>query len=199
MSSTRRHNMVNVGPVTAEIVSGVLGTPANLNGFRVVASLLQPRRWMEVNQTLHDVWPSPRVVHHIYTFSGLLPGAKFTLFPNLAFSYTGIRALGVSQTLWRNRGGQRGGSCSRAQQVRGRKTAWPKMFFELWKFTLKGVILPQTAIFGCFNSSPCHRPTGQGVRLSTDLSLPSVRGRANSVPILNRLLERLNRFGCKRP
>ena len=44
MSSTRRHNMVNVGPVTAEIVSGVLGTPANLNGFRVVASLLQPRR-----------------------------------------------------------------------------------------------------------------------------------------------------------
>jgi len=57
---------------------------------------------MEVNQTLHDVWPSPRVVHHIYTFSGLLPGAKFTLFPNLAFSYTGIRALGVSQTLWRS-------------------------------------------------------------------------------------------------
>ena len=29
---------------------------------------------------------------------------------------------------WRNRGGAEGGSCPRAQQLRGRKIAWPKYF-----------------------------------------------------------------------
>jgi len=33
-------NMVNFGPLTAEIGSGVWGTPANFNGFRVLAALL---------------------------------------------------------------------------------------------------------------------------------------------------------------
>jgi len=40
MSSTRPHNMVNFGPLAAEIVSLVWGTPANFNGFRVLAALL---------------------------------------------------------------------------------------------------------------------------------------------------------------
>ena len=57
ISSTRPHNMVNI--LTAEICSGVLGTPANFNGFRVLASILHRRRSTEVNQTLHDIWPSP--------------------------------------------------------------------------------------------------------------------------------------------
>jgi len=61
------------------------------------------------------------------------------------------------------------------------------------------VTLPQTAIFGCFNSSPCHMPTGQGIRFSTYLSLPSITGRANGVPILKRLFVRLNRFVCRSP
>ena len=34
------HNMVNFGPLAAEIVSLVWGTPANFNGFRVLAALL---------------------------------------------------------------------------------------------------------------------------------------------------------------
>jgi len=33
-------NMVNFGPLTAEIRSGVWGTQANFNGFRVLAALL---------------------------------------------------------------------------------------------------------------------------------------------------------------
>jgi len=33
--------MVNFGLLTAEIGSGVWGTPANFNGFRVLAALLQ--------------------------------------------------------------------------------------------------------------------------------------------------------------
>ena len=34
------HNMVNFGLLAAEIVSGVWGTPATFNGFRVLAALL---------------------------------------------------------------------------------------------------------------------------------------------------------------
>jgi len=40
MSSTRPHNMVNVGPLTAEIGSTIWGTPADFNGFLVLAALL---------------------------------------------------------------------------------------------------------------------------------------------------------------
>jgi len=68
ISSTCSHSMVNVDPLTAEIGLPVWGTPANFNGFRVLTSLLQRRRSMEVNQNVHDVWPSPGLVH--YTFFG---------------------------------------------------------------------------------------------------------------------------------
>jgi len=40
MSSTCPHNMVNFGPVMAEIGSTIWGTPANFNWFRVLAALL---------------------------------------------------------------------------------------------------------------------------------------------------------------
>jgi len=39
ISSTGGHNMVNFGPLKAEIGWRVWGSPANLNGFRVLASL----------------------------------------------------------------------------------------------------------------------------------------------------------------
>jgi len=71
ISSTRPHNMVNFGALTAEIGSGVCGTPANFNGFRVLASLLHQRRSAEKNETLQDVWPSPGLVHYIYIFGAL--------------------------------------------------------------------------------------------------------------------------------
>jgi len=54
-SSTCPHNILSFGPLTAEIGSGVSGTSANFNGFRVLASLLQRRHSVEANQTLHDV------------------------------------------------------------------------------------------------------------------------------------------------
>jgi len=78
---THAHNMVNVGPLTAEIGWRVLGTPAKISGFGLLPSLL------------HDVWPSSGR-YTIYTFSGALAPAefcqvqKFTLRPCLAFSYT---------------------------------------------------------------------------------------------------------------
>ena len=40
ISLTRPYNIVNFGPLATEIVSLVWGTPANFNGFRVLAALL---------------------------------------------------------------------------------------------------------------------------------------------------------------
>jgi len=67
ISFTCPHNIVNFSPLVAEIVSLVWGTSANFSGFRVLASLLQRRRSTEANQTLHNVWPLPRLVDCIYT------------------------------------------------------------------------------------------------------------------------------------
>ena len=43
--------MVNFGPLAAEIVSLVWGTPANFNGFRVLAALLHDTLVVGVSQT----------------------------------------------------------------------------------------------------------------------------------------------------
>jgi len=50
--STCRHNMVNVGPLTAEIGSGVYGTPENFIGFLVFAALLHSIIVVDVSRTL---------------------------------------------------------------------------------------------------------------------------------------------------
>jgi len=52
MSSTFPHNMVNFGPLPAEIGLPVWGTPANFNGFRVLAALLHGSQLVSVSQTL---------------------------------------------------------------------------------------------------------------------------------------------------
>jgi len=98
--------MANFGPLTAEIGLGVWGTPANFNGFRVFASLLQRYRSPEANQTLHDVWPSRALVHYIFIFRGsclLMEFCQFTLCPSLAFCDSGSvtarhSSSGISRT-----------------------------------------------------------------------------------------------------
>jgi len=91
---------------------GVSGTPANFNGFRVLASLLQRRRSTEENQTLHDVWPSHGLVHYIYIFGGSCPVTEFCQEQNslcvqvlrspiLAALLHGTRSVGGSETLRR--------------------------------------------------------------------------------------------------
>ena len=47
--STRPDNMVNFGRLTAEIGSGVCGTPTNFNGFCVLAALLHGSYWRQPN------------------------------------------------------------------------------------------------------------------------------------------------------
>jgi len=51
ISSTCPNNMVNFGPLATEIVSLVWGTPANFNGFRVLAALLHGTLAVGVSQT----------------------------------------------------------------------------------------------------------------------------------------------------
>jgi len=45
-------NMVNFGPLAAEIGLPVWGTPANFNGFRILAALLHGSQVVGVSQTL---------------------------------------------------------------------------------------------------------------------------------------------------
>jgi len=52
ISSTCPHNMVNFGPLAAEISPVVWSTPANFNGFRVLAALLHGTVVVGVSQTL---------------------------------------------------------------------------------------------------------------------------------------------------
>ena len=108
---TSSHNMVNFS-IAAEIGSLVWGTPANFSGFLVLASLglLQRRRSTEANQTLHDVWLFPRLVHYIFLFGGSGPVTEFCQVqsslciqvlhsPILAALLHGAQVVGISQTL----------------------------------------------------------------------------------------------------
>jgi len=71
------HNMVNFGPLAAEIGAVVWATWATYNGLRVLAELLQQRRSTEANQPLHNVWPSPGLVHYIFVFGGSCPVTEY--------------------------------------------------------------------------------------------------------------------------
>jgi len=52
ISSRCPHNMVNFGPLAAEIGPVVWGIPANFNGFLVLAALLHGTPAVGVSQTL---------------------------------------------------------------------------------------------------------------------------------------------------
>ena len=77
ISSTCPHNVVNFSPLAAEICWRVWGTPANFNRFCVLASLLQWCPSTEVNQTSHNLWLSPGLVHYIYIIQGTCPVTEF--------------------------------------------------------------------------------------------------------------------------
>jgi len=52
ISSRCPHNIVNFGLPAAEINPVVLGTPANFNGFRILAALLHGSQVVSASQTL---------------------------------------------------------------------------------------------------------------------------------------------------
>jgi len=55
----------------------VCSTPAYFKGYRFLASLLQQRCSTEVNQTLHDAWPSPARYTIYKVFGGSCPLTNF--------------------------------------------------------------------------------------------------------------------------
>jgi len=70
-------------------------------------ALLHRRRSTKVNQTLHDAWPSPGLVHYMYIFQGSCPLTEFCQvqnslcvqvlhFPILAALLHGTQAVGVT-------------------------------------------------------------------------------------------------------
>jgi len=98
--------MVNFGPLAAEILSLVWGTPANFNDFRVLASLLQRRRSTEANQTLHGVWPLPRLVDYVYIFGGCCPVTEFCQVQNSLWVFQVLRCPIGSVTARRSSSGR---------------------------------------------------------------------------------------------
>ena len=74
--------MANFGPVTAEICLGVWGTPANFNGFAVLATLLHGALVVGVSQTAalnrgYHLYspgqPSRWALAHVLVFAVLVP------------------------------------------------------------------------------------------------------------------------------
>jgi len=69
ISSTCPHNMVNFSPLAAEIRWRVWGTPANFNGFRVLAALLHGILVVGISQTLRRWTESATYIrqggHHV--------------------------------------------------------------------------------------------------------------------------------------
>jgi len=84
--------MVNFSLLAAEIVSLVWGTPANFNGFRVLALVLQQRRATEANQTFHNVWPLFGLVGYIYIFGGCCSVTGFCQVQNSLFVLQVLRS-----------------------------------------------------------------------------------------------------------
>jgi len=82
ISSTCPHNMVNFGPLAAEIVSLVWGTPGNFNGFHVLATLLHGTLEVSVSQTL-QCWTEGATYirqggHHVGHWPTFLVETQFT-------------------------------------------------------------------------------------------------------------------------
>ena len=90
-SSTCLRNMVIFGPLTAEIDSGVWGTPANFNGFCVLAALLHGSQVVGVSQTLRRWTEGPPVFGRTTTITlGIGPHSSFVKIFFFFSSYIGI-------------------------------------------------------------------------------------------------------------
>jgi len=98
-----------LGPLAAEIVLLVWGTPANFNGFCILASLLQRHCSTEAKQTLQiarclAVSRAATVYIHFWRQlprNGILPGAKVILRPpSLALSYWQRYCMALEQWAW---------------------------------------------------------------------------------------------------
>ena len=90
MSSTCPHNMVNFGPLAAEIGSGVWGTPTHFNGFCVLAALLRGRQVVSVSQTLRVEQRVPPMFGSATIRLGIGPHCSSVLSTSTSFPYSPV-------------------------------------------------------------------------------------------------------------
>jgi len=74
------HNMVNFGPLAAEIDSVVWGTPAYFNGFRVLAALLHGTVVVGISQTFRHWTEGPPIFSRANITLGIGPHSSSYLF-----------------------------------------------------------------------------------------------------------------------
>ena len=86
ISSTCPHNMVNFGPLTAEIGWQVWGTPSYFNGYRVLAALLHGSQVVSVSQTLRVEQRAPPMFGRATIRLGIGPHSSGVSFSFLAVS-----------------------------------------------------------------------------------------------------------------
>ena len=80
MSSTCLHNMVNFGPLAAEIGLPVWGTSANFNGFRVLAALLHGSQVVSVSQICGIEQRAPSMFGRATIRLGIGPHSRLFMF-----------------------------------------------------------------------------------------------------------------------
>ena len=68
-----------LGPLAAEIVSLVWGTPANFNGFHILAALLHGTLVVGVNQTLQRWTEGATYIRRAAIMLGIGPHSSFQL------------------------------------------------------------------------------------------------------------------------
>jgi len=96
-SSTRPHNMMNFGLLTAEICWRVWGTPSHCNGLRVLTALLHGTIVVGVSQTLRR-WTKgttyiPKGGHHVGHWPTFLVFVFFSFFSYCRL-FAGTKYLG---------------------------------------------------------------------------------------------------------
>ena len=83
--------MVNFGPLAAEILSLVWGTPANVNGFRVLAALLHGTLLVGVSQSCGVEQRAPPIFGRAAITLGI--GPTFLVVYNVLLCHYEIRLL----------------------------------------------------------------------------------------------------------
>jgi len=107
MSSTWPHNMVNFCPLAAEIGLPVWGTPADFNGFRVLAALLHGSQVVSVSQPLRRWTEGASYVrqgdHHVGHWPTFLVPSIFlsSLFPRLISAVADWMSAILPHMVWR--------------------------------------------------------------------------------------------------
>jgi len=93
------HNMVNFSPLTAEIGLGVSGTPANFNGFRVLAALLHGTLVAGINQTLRRWTEGATYIRQAAITLGIGPHSS-SIFVYNYLTYCIFQATGILPFLY---------------------------------------------------------------------------------------------------